>query len=192
MQDEIFVRSIIYFVFLLFIAALSAILFKRVKFPYTIGLVIIGIFLNYLSTVIPVLAPIRNIRLTPDVILYILLPTLIFAASFNIDSRMLMKNIVPVMVLAAPGLVISTVVTGFLVAWFTPLSLGAAMLFGALISATDPVAVVALFGEVGAPKRLDILVDGESLFNDATAIVVFRIIFGMVASGATWGDCFAD
>lgn len=187
MQDEIFVRSIIYFVFLLFTAAISAILLKRVKFPYTIGLVLIGIFLNYLATVVPVLEPIRNIKLTPDVILYVLLPTLIFSASFNIDSRMLVKNLVPVMMLAAPGLVISTVVTGFLMAWFTPLSLGSAMLFGALISATDPVAVVALFGEVGAPKRLNILVDGESLFNDATAIVVFRIIFGMIATGATWG-----
>jgi Na+:H+ antiporter len=187
MQDELFIRSIIYFVFLLFIASVSAIFFKRVRFPYTIGLVIIGIILNYLSTVIPVLEPIRNIRLTPDVILYILLPTLIFGASFTIDSRLLVKNLAPVMMLAAPGLVIATLVTGVLVAWFTPLSLSAAMLFGALISATDPVAVVALFGEIGAPKRLNILVDGESLFNDATAIVVFRIIFGMIASGTTWG-----
>lgn len=187
MQDELFVRSVIYFVFLLFIASVSAIFFKRIRFPYTIGLVIIGILLNYLSFFVPFLEPIKHLKLAPDVILYILLPTLVFSAAFSIDSRLLVKNIAPVMLFAAPGLLISTVVTGLLVALFTPLSMGAAMLFGALISATDPVAVVALFGEVGAPKRLNILVDGESLFNDATAIVVFRLILGMIVSGATWG-----
>ena len=95
---------------------------------------------------------------------------------------MLFKNIVPILNLAIPGLILSTVIVGFIINKFTPLQFGAAFLFGALISATDPVAVVALFKEIGAPKRLNILVDGESLFNDATAIVLFNIIVACIVS----------
>ncbi len=171
-------------VLLLLLATVSAILLKKVKFPYTIGLVIIGFLFAWLCTKVPGLEGVRKLRLNHDVILYILLPTLIFDASVNINTRMLKKSLLPVMALAAPGLVISTVVVGLIMAWLTPLSMGEAMMFGALISATDPVAVISLFEIVGAPLRLRILVDGESLFNDATAIVVFGIISKIVLTGA--------
>ncbi len=169
---------------LLLVAAFSAILFRRINFPYTIGLVLVGILLFALGGHFRSLEIMRHIHLTPNIILYILLPTLVFDAAINIDSRLLMKNLTPVLVLAAPGLVVATLVTGGIIAWLTPLSLGGAMLFGALISATDPVAVIALFKELGAPKRLTMLVDGESLFNDATAIVAFNIVMGIVIGGA--------
>ena len=104
------------------------------------------------------------------------------------DSRLLLRNLTPVLTLAAPGLLISTAIVGFVLAWLTPLSLGQALLFGSLISATDPVAVIALFKELGVPKQLAILVEGESLFNDATAIVAFNIIFATVAAGQVGGD----
>lgn len=183
MSGEILVSSVIVVISLLLVATLSAIFLKKIKFPYTIGLVIIGIVIALIAENIQA-ATTANVHLTPELILYVLLPTLIFEASVNIDSRMLFRNIWPVLVLAAPGLVISTLIVGFFMGWATPLSLGAAMLFGALISATDPVAVIALFREMGAPKRLTLLVDGESLFNDATAIVMFNIVMAMITTGA--------
>lgn len=171
-------------VLLLLLATVSAILLKKINFPYTIGLVIVGFIFAWVCSKVPGLGQVRHLRLNHDVILYILLPTLIFDASVNINTKMLKKNLTPVMALAAPGLIISTVVVGLIMVWLTPLSLGEAMLFGALISATDPVAVISLFEIVRAPLRLRILVDGESLFNDATAIVVFNIISRMVVTGA--------
>lgn len=150
-------------------------------------MVIIGLVLGILSDKYDWLGTLGHVHLTPNIILYILLPTLVFEAAINIDTRLLVKNLVPVMTLALPGLVIATLITGSLVAWLTPLPLGPAMLFGGLISATDPVAVIAVFKELGAPKRLTMLVDGESLFNDATAIVMFDIIVGLLISGAAFG-----
>ncbi len=185
-EEYSLIINIISIIVLLLIAACSAIVFKRIRFPYTVGLVLVGIGLKFLADHINVLEPMRDLHLTPNFILYIIIPILVFDAAVSIDSRFLIKNLTPVLVLSAPGLIISTLIVGGLVAVFTPLPIGPAMLFGALISATDPVAVISLFKELGAPKRLTMLVDGESLFNDATAIVAFNIIFGIVASGA-WG-----
>ena len=185
MTTEYFVSHILAIFILLLLAAVSSIVFKRIKFPYTIGLVIIGIAFSYLTDSAQALAHLQDITLSHDIILYVILPTLIFDAAINIDSRLLVKNLLPVSALAIPGLIISTVIIGFLMAGFTPLNIGVAMLFGALISATDPVAVIALFNEIGAPKRLTILVDGESLFNDATAIVAFNIIMAIILSGVS-------
>ena len=109
---------------------------------------------------VPSLSILQTIRLTPNFILYILLPTLIFDAAINLDARELMRNIVPIFLLAAPGVLLATAVTGLLVAKFTVLGLNAAMLFGALISTTDTAAVIALFNELNAPKRLAMLMDG--------------------------------
>lgn len=178
------VAVVIAVVALLLVAAATSVGFRRTSLPYTVGLVLVGLGLGILTDTFPQLEWLRAARLSPELILFIFLPTLIFESAFNLDSRLLSRNLVPVMVLAAPGLLLSTAVVGTLMAWLTPLGLGAALLFGALISATDPVAVIALFKEIGAPKRLAILVEGESLFNDATAIVLFRIILGVMAGGA--------
>ncbi len=174
-------------VILLLVATLSAIIFKRIKIPYTIGLVFVGIGLSMLCQRVEALHELRSVGLSHDLIMYVLLPALIFSAAINIDVKVLLKNLTPTLTLAAPGLVISTIITGLIVLWTTPLDVGGAMLFGALISATDPVAVISLFEIVGAPKRLRILVDGESLFNDATAIVMFNIVRGLLVSGAAFG-----
>lgn len=170
-------------VFLLAIACISSIIFRKLKIPYTIGLVAIGILLSWFFSECPQFAGLQRLRLNYDLIMYVLLPALIFDASVNMDTKLLRKNLTPTLALAAPGLVIATVITGLLVYWLTPLNLAGSMLFGALISATDPVAVISLFELVGAPKRLRILVDGESLFNDATAIVMFNIVKGIIVSG---------
>ncbi len=183
MQD-IPVTLISYLVLLLLFCCLAAVFFKRVKFPYSVGLVLLGLVLGVLGNRYHCLGPLQHMHLTPNIILYILLPALVFDAAVNMDTRLLIKNLWQVLILAAPGLLIATVITGVLTARWTPLTLGAAMLFGGLISTTDPVAVIATFKELGAPKRLTLLVDGESLFNDATAIVMFNILLGLLAGGA--------
>ncbi len=173
---------------LLLVACLAAIAFKRIKFPYTVGLVIVGLVLSFLARNIEALEVVNTFRLSEELILFIFVPPLIFESALNMDSRLLLRNLTPTLVLAAPGLLLSTAIVGTVLAWLTPLSLGQALLFGSLISATDPVAVIALFKELGAPKQLAILVEGESLFNDATAIVTFNIIFATITAGAIGGD----
>jgi CPA1 family monovalent cation:H+ antiporter len=118
--------------------------------------------------------------------MFALLPSLIFSAAINIDSKLLLKNLNPTFLLAGPGLVVATLITGAIMYYFTPLDLAGSLLFGALISATDPVAVISLFEIVGAPKRLRILVDGESLFNDATAIVMYTLMHKVVLAGSAF------
>jgi len=170
------VVTVIAVVALLLVSATAAIGLRRLNLPYTVGLVIVGLVLGIVADRVAVLAPLEAITLSPELVLFVFLPTLIFESAYNLDSRLLVKNLTPVLLLAAPGLVISTAVVGLTLALTTSLSLKSALVFGALISATDPVAVIALFKDVGAPKRLQILVEGESLFNDATAIVLFRLI----------------
>jgi CPA1 family monovalent cation:H+ antiporter len=168
---------------LLLLASLAAVLLRRLRFPYTIGLMIIGILLAFVQDRLDVLESLRQIRLTPDIVLYLLLPTLVFPAAAQLDLRLLRENLYPLVLLAFPGVIVSTAIVGSIVAAVTPLSWSAALLFGALISATDPVAVIALFKDLRIPGRLSVLVDGESLFNDATAIVLFIIILSAGASG---------
>ena len=151
-------------------------------------MVIVGLILSGLASKIEALEVVNTFELSEELILFIFVPPLIFESALNMDSRLLLRNLTPVLTLAAPGLLISTAIVGFVLAWLTPLSLGQALLFGSLISATDPVAVIALFKELGVPKQLAILVEGESLFNDATAIVAFNIIFATVAAGQVGGD----
>lgn len=168
---------------LLLVACLGAIAFKRLHFPYTVGLVILGLVLGFLVQAVPALAPLRSLELSHELILLVFVPPLVFASAINIDLRLLIRSLFPTLVLAAPGLLLSTAIVGLILSQVTPLTLPQALLFGALISATDPVAVIALFQELGVPKTLMILVEGESLFNDATAIVIFSLILSTMNSG---------
>ncbi len=148
---------------------------------------LVGLALGALRQRVEALEVLGSFTLSPDLILFVFLPTLIFESAFNLDVRLLSRNLAPVLTLAAPGLLLSTGIVGALINFLTPLTWGPALVFGALISATDPVAVIALFKDVGAPKRLAILVEGESLFNDATAIVLFTILVAVVTAGTFSG-----
>ena len=181
-MPEMIIASVV----LLFVATLSSVIFKRLKIPYTIGLVLVGIIFYNICGAIPAFENFRHLHLNYDLIMFALLPSLIFSAAINIDSKLLLKNLNPTFLLAGPGLLISALVTSLIMYYFTPLDLAASLLFGALISATDPVAVISLFELVGAPKRLRMLVDGESLFNDATAIVVFVLLQKVVLAGTAF------
>ncbi|MEO5342902.1 MAG: cation:proton antiporter [Gammaproteobacteria bacterium SHHR-1] len=168
---------------LLLLAILASGLFRRLALPYSVMLVIIGLGLAQWSEHWSALAPLRQFRLTPELVFFIFLPTLVFESGLNLDARQLLKNLAPILSLAVPALLLSSAIIGLGLWALLGLELPVALLFGALISATDPVAVVALFKEIGAPRRLNILVEGESLFNDATAIVLFGILLGLVVSG---------
>jgi CPA1 family monovalent cation:H+ antiporter len=118
-------------------------------------------------------------------ILALLVPPLVFEAAFHLNINELRNNLAPILALAIPGVVLTTLVVGWIVAWGTGLGLLVALVFGALVSATDPVSVVALFRSIGAPKRLQVLLEGESLFNDGTAIIIFDLVVLLALGGAT-------
>jgi len=175
---------------LLTIAMLAAGVCHNLPIPYTVFLVILGIILGSFARNNASMHVLLDFQLTPDIVLFLFLPALIFESAFNLNARQLVKDLLPVLVLAVPALLISTAFIAVGLWFFLEVDLVLALLFGALISATDPVAVISLFKELGAPERLTILVEGESLLNDATAIVVFKIILLFALSGAafTWAD----
>ena len=153
------------------VATISRIFSWFRQIPYTLLLVIVGLGLACVD--------IRLVNLSPELILEIFLPPLLFEAAWNIRWRSLKDNLLPVTLFAVVGVIISVVGISFALAGFTDLSLATALLVGASLSATDPVSVVALFRELGASKRLTILMEGESLFNDGVAVVAFLLLVGI-------------
>ena len=169
---------------LLTVSMMAAAICNYIPVPYTVFLVILGMFLGSLARQDIGLNFLLDFQLTPDLVLYLFLPVLIFESAINLDARSLMKDIAPILVLAIPALVISTTIVGLGLWFIEDFNIIYALIFGALISATDPVAVISLFKELGAPHRLTVLVEGESLLNDATAIVLFNILLGI----SIWGQ----
>ena len=180
---------------LMTIAVLILPLSKRVKVPYTVLLALVGIIIGFLHGLLGITATdaglhsqlfnsFQSFDLTSEIIFFVFLPVLIFEASLAIDVRKLLSDIRPILFLAVIGLFISTFLIGGAVYAVSGMGFVVCLLLGAILSATDPVAVVAIFKDLGAPKRLAILVEGESLFNDATAIVLFTILAAMIAGTA--------
>lgn len=160
---------------LLFLAVIVGIVTYRLRLPYTIGLVALGLLLTLISPI--------EIDISPTLILALLVPPLIFEAAFHLNINDLRNNLAAILVLAVPGVVLTMLIVGGIVSWGTGLAVSTAMVFGALVAATDPVSVVALFRTMGVPKRLQVLLEGESLFNDGTAIVLFDIVVVAAAVG---------
>jgi len=183
-------EAVFVLVVLLGIAMLVTGLCRKLPIPFTVVLVVIGVLLSNLAERWPELQPLKDFELSPEVMLFIFLPALIFESGFALDARQLTRDLPAVLILAIPAMLMSTFIVGLGV-WLTlDTKLIIALVFGALISATDPVAVVALFKELGAPNRLNVLVEGESLLNDATAIVAFSILLGIAIEGSSIG--FSD
>ncbi|MEI7845778.1 MAG: Na+/H+ antiporter [Chloroflexota bacterium] len=160
---------------LLIIVTLVAIAVRRLRVPYTVALVLVGLALTAQNSI--------RINLTPELILSIFVPPLVFEAALHINFSDLHDQLTEILLLAVPGIIITTLMVGGLLNLFTPLALPIAIIFGALISATDPVAVVAMFRTMGVSKKLAVLVESESLLNDGTAIVAFNIALMVAASG---------
>jgi len=169
---------------LLFLAMVVASLCRYIAVPYTVLLVILGLLIKLLFPLLPEEISIDQFYLTNELVLFVFLPALIFESALSLDARGLVKNLLPVLVLAIPGMIMSMIIVGLGLWGSLEVDLVIALLFGALISATDPVAVVALFKELGVPRRLMLLVEGESLLNDATAIVLFHILLGFTLASS--------
>ncbi len=179
-------------VVLLGIAMLVTGLCRNLPVPFTVILVLIGMLLGNLSQAFHFMESLQGFSLSPEIMLFIFLPALIFESGFALDARQMIADLPPILILAIPAMLMSTFVVGLGIWWALDIKLIVALVFGALISATDPVAVVALFKELGAPNRLNVLVEGESLLNDATAIVAFSILLGIAVEGGGIGWSDAD
>lgn len=161
---------------LLIAAAFVVLISRKVKLPYTVGLVLGGAILAAVGVL-------NNVTLTKELIFQVLLPPLIFEGAFFLRWKDLRKNLAPVLVLAVFGVVIGAGVTAGIMTQFGHWTFPAALVFGALIAATDPVSVIALFRELKVEGRLRLLVEAESLFNDGAAAVVFGVAI-LIAQGA--------
>ncbi|MEP7271924.1 MAG: Na+/H+ antiporter [Acidobacteriota bacterium] len=173
--------SITVFITLLLIASGVAMVTKWVRLPYTLALVIVGLIISPMHFL-------PAVHVSPELILLIFLPALLFEAAWNLKLNHLRENMLPILTLATAGVGLSVGVIGLILHFGIGLSWGTALLFGAIISATDPVSVLALFKQLGVPKRLSVIIEGESLFNDGTAVVVFRILLGLVAGATTFSS----
>ncbi|MDP6704992.1 MAG: cation:proton antiporter [Alphaproteobacteria bacterium] len=170
---------------------------NRYNIPYTVMLAAVGVVLGGLVLVLgaperwwlagDVLHAIDRLDLTAEALFYIFLPTLIFESALSINVHRLLEDLAPILALAIVGLLISAFAIAGAIWLAADVALVACLLLGAIVSATDPVAVVALFRDLGAPRRLTILVEGESLFNDATAIVLFTLLSAMIVGSGESG-----
>ena len=165
---------------LLSVAALMAIVVKRVKVPYTVALVLVGLGFAFFPNFV-------EVDFSPDLILGLLVPPLLFEATLHIPWPKLRADLFPVLLVAIGGTMFGTFFTAWVIWAIVGIPWLAAVAFGALISATDPVAVIAFFKSLGVSKRLSVLVEGESLFNDAVAIVAFNLALAAAVPGASFG-----
>lgn len=189
------VLLLIFVVLSLLLGALIKSLPRVFKSPYSVILLVVGLLVGFFSRTgyIQVNYPeVRQMMLVltdidPHLILLLFLPTLIFESAFGMETHLFRRMFGQIAILAVPGLLLASALTAALAYYVFPWewSWTVCFLFGALISATDPVAVVALLKEVSSRKRLETLIEGESLLNDGTAIVLFTLFYGMLtlASG---------
>jgi len=158
-------------------AVLLGVIAQRVRLQLTVVLAVVGFVAGWLLEPLGVEIPLRGEEFE-EILLFLFLPVLVFDAALGLSTRAFFRNLVPILVLAVPALVVSAVLVGLALSFGLDIPLAAALLFGVFISATDPVAVVAVFRQLGVPERLLTIVEGESLLNDGVAIVGFNILLG--------------
>ena len=172
---------------LMFISLGVNVLALKTGFPYTVLLVLAGSLLIPLSD-IQGFSFVTSFQLTPELLFFVFLPVLIFESAYNMSIRNIKDNKYAISILASVGLLISTFFIGFVGYWVLQqigfeVPLLVTLLFGAIISATDPVAVLALFKDCGVPHRLNLIFEGESLFNDGTAFAMFFVFLEIMLHG---------
>jgi CPA1 family monovalent cation:H+ antiporter len=182
LMDSAIAQTVFFVMSLLLVALVAEPLARRIRLPFTAVLVSLGFLGSQIALANGVDVGSQTGQFH-DLVFFVFLPVLIFESAFTIDSKLFFKNLAPILILAIPIMLFSTLVTGVLVYWGIDHPTGfpwvAAFLTGALLSATDPVAVVALLKQGGTPKRLATLIEGESLLNDATAIVLFSLALAL-------------
>jgi CPA1 family monovalent cation:H+ antiporter len=185
MDGPTILAAISVFVALLGVAALVAIVVRPLRLPYTVALVAVGLVAGIGTTVVqPGSQPI----VAPEVVLVVLLPGLVFEAGYRLDLGHLRRSLAVLTFLAMPGVLISASVVAVFLHLITGLPFELAFIVGAMVSATDPAAVVATFKRLPVPRELATVVEGESLLNDGTGLVVFGLAVGAVAAPITPGE----
>jgi monovalent cation:H+ antiporter, CPA1 family len=162
-------RVIVSGIELLGVAMAVAIVARRLRLPYTVGLVATGLALALAH--LPL-----DIALTHDVLFEVILPPLLFEAALSISWRELKRDLTPVLALSTIGVLIGAGVVATGLIWGLSWPLAPALAFGALIAATDPIAVIAMLREAGVTGRLKLVIESESLFNDGAAALLFALI----------------
>ena len=166
---------------LLVAASVTLVIAQWIRLSYTLALLLLGLAIGGLS-ILP------GTDLSSDVILLIFLPPLLFEAAFNLDLRALWSVRIGVTALALPGVILAMAVCGAIVHWALDFDWTISMLFGAMVAATDPVAVLATFRQLNAEKRLSVLLEGESLFNDGVALALLLTLVDAVDDGFKFGS----
>ncbi len=163
------------FFWLLVIATMVAMVARYIRIPYALALVITGLIVSPFHVL-------SNVVLEPHILFTVFLPPLLFESAINLRVKLLIESWKPVAAYAILGTLVSALIVGFLVSWLLNIPLAVGLVFGALISPTDPISVIAIFKELGVGKRLSLIMESESLFNDGLAIVLFTILVN-TASG---------
>jgi len=184
MEELDFILQTLSFLFLLIISSFTYLLSKKINFPYTVLLVIVWLLLVPISY-IDIFSFIDDFKLTPDVLFYVFLPILLFEWGYNINYKLLLANWKSISALSIFWLIISWIIISVALYYALPLvwfdiPFLVCFLFWALISATDPVAVLAIFKTLWAPRRLTMIFEGESLFNDWTAVALFFVVLWVI------------
>jgi CPA1 family monovalent cation:H+ antiporter len=177
MTSETTVQAIALFVGLVTVAGLVGVVVHRLAIPYTVALVVLGLIAGSLLPI--------DLQVSPDIVLLVLLPGLVFEAALRIDVDDFRRTFGGVVLLAAPGVLVSAAIVAAVLYVATGLPVELGFVVGAMVAATDPVAVVSTFRQLGSPRRLATLIESESLFNDGTALVVFTVAVQTVLGPVT-------
>jgi len=167
------INQVVTLILLLIVTLLVALFSRLWRVPYTLLLVIVGFAVGLLPFI-------QHEHIDPNLVLYVFIPALLFEGAWNAELARLEADWLPIVLLAIPGMVLSLLVVavvlhiGIGMAWLL------AMLVGAIVAPTDPIAVIALFQQLGVPDRLRILVEGESIFNDGTGGAAYELILAIL------------
>ncbi|MFQ5789132.1 MAG: Na+/H+ antiporter [Acidobacteriota bacterium] len=161
---------------ILLVACVVAIAVKRVHLPYTTALVLMGMGVSFLPVHL-------EVALSKELVLLIVLPPLLFQGALHMDLASLRRNLLSIATMAFPGLILAALLVGGMLHYILDMPWLKGLLFGAMVAATDPISVLAIFREVGAPERLRMMMEGESLFNDGTSVVLFGSLYGVLYGG---------
>jgi monovalent cation:H+ antiporter, CPA1 family len=165
------------FILLLIVTLIVALLARRMRVPYTLLLVIVGFLVGIGVGLFPFLP---HDHLDPNVVLYIFIPALLFEGAWNAELDRLEAEWLPIILLVLPGVVLCILVVAVALHLGIGMEWLLALLVGAIVAPTDPVAVIALFEQLGVPDRLRILVEGESIFNDGTGGAAYELVLAVL------------
>ncbi|MGF1588747.1 MAG: cation:proton antiporter [Pleurocapsa sp.] len=163
-------------IILLLLATGVALLTRQLRIPYVTGLVLAGLPITELLS--------RPVGLEPSLVLNLFLPILIFEAGINTDTSRLRSTFKPIALLAGPGAVFSGVIIALVLKFALGLAWIPALLIGVILANTDTVSMIAVFKDIPVPARLSTIVEGETLFNDAAALVAFNLILQVYSTGS--------